>query len=88
MDSSKRVTDTIWAKLLILASQILEHARGTFADVMPFFNILLELDANRFFSDQTVINYIFDKALTVSFSKESQYQDIIEAQIMVQLIIQ
>jgi len=56
MDSSKRVTDTIWAKLLILASQILEHARGTFADVMPFFNILLELDAKRFFSDQTVIN--------------------------------
>lgn len=72
MDTSKRVTDIIWNKLLFLSKQILEDPKGTFADVMPFFNILLELDSQRFFSDQTVINYIFDKALTISFSPNSQ----------------
>lgn len=56
MDTCKRVTDTIWNKLLILASKILDNSKGSFADVMPFFNILLELDTSRFYNDKTVLN--------------------------------
>lgn len=73
--------------MLLIVGNILNNENGKISDILPFINMLLEYSLDKFVTDTTVLEMLFNKGLSVAFDPKQGYSEVIDAFLLLQTMI-